>query len=174
MYVFIKRFDEGTDPIFIARLFAWMLELRDLLVMGNTNPQNRQISSQEFDKLYDPLLRAMKSVYDAANLIINMIEEHKNGISSGSLVEFHDGSFTISETIDEKINQEFGKLLDNGVIAVKDRIQLILRQIYDLDIGCVYQKQDNFNAVIVELRKNNKNELANYLEILDSSIKCNR
>ena len=77
----LKRFNEGTNSPFIARLFLGLLDIRDLLEAGNIDPRNKQISRHQFDKLHYPLFLALKATKDAAVEIICVIRSWRPGNS---------------------------------------------------------------------------------------------
>ena len=156
---------EGTSSPFTARLFSGMLELRNLLVLSNTNPLNYPITREEFDKLYNPIFLAMQATKDAAQRILEIIESHKTGISTGRLVKFQKDAFAILETVDNRLGQELGKLLDNGIIAAKDQIQHFLKQLFNIDISFLYhQKEIGYKNGITALRSKGEGLYAEYLE----------
>jgi hypothetical protein len=161
---FIKIYNEGTNSPFMARLFAGILELRELIILGNTNPLNREVTREEFDKLYDPIFRALKACRDAAKEIIRTVESYEQKIANGDFVELQDNAFNIKASIDDLLQQELGKLLDNGSIAAKDSLQKLLRQIFEIEIGFLYQKAPGYQKGIGVLRANNETLFADYLQ----------
>lgn len=143
--------------------------MRDLLILGNTNPQNRQISQKEYDRLYHPLFQAMKATKESAQDISRIISLHEEGISSGNLVDINNNSFSIRESIDDELNQELGMLLDNGVISAKNLLQNFLKKIYGINIGFLYQEHNGFRKGKDALRVQGEYEFAKYLEQVRSS-----
>lgn len=160
---FLKHSNEGTRSPFVARLFLGMLEIRNLLELGNIDPRNKQISRQQFDKFHFSLFLALHAARDAAFEIIETISNHTESLAKGQIVTIQQNAFTVNGTVDFKLNQAVGKLLDHGSIAFKDRLQEIVRCLYDLDIGFLYQRQDNYEKGLADFRENVSSEFADYL-----------
>lgn len=161
---FLKHSNEGTRSPFIARLFLGLLEIRNLLELGNANPRNKQIARQQFDKFHYPLFMALQATRDAAVEIIETVSNHKDALAAGQIVTIQRNTFAVNQTIDFKLNQAVGKLLDHGLIASKDRLQKIIPYLYDLDIGFLYQKPSRYDEGIANFRENVNSEYADYLK----------
>lgn len=159
-----KVSNEGTSSPFIARLFVGVLEIRDLFAMGNDFPPNPEISKGRFDELYKPIFEALEATRDTATSIMKITEDHAVEITKGQIVKFQANAYEVNKSVDNSLRQELGKLLDQGVIASKDGIQKIQKELLGHDIGFLYQKVGTYERGKTSLRSTGHSGFADYLE----------
>lgn len=165
----VKLADEGTNSPFIARMFAGILDLRHLIVITNNNPLNIQITKRQFDRLYEPIRSNLSIALEAArslNTISNQLIE--DGLQ-GKLVEtFSDGNFGFVNTRGPLIQKEFDSLVEHSVVAIRTHLNRFLTDIFDIDIGKLFDKKSRFEAYLQELNLQNSGDLSAYLKDIRS------
>ncbi len=159
-----KASDEGTSSPFQARLFFGMLELRDqLFLLGSDYPEKAE-KARKFNQSFRPVLEAAHATRDAALEVIALIDAHTKAIAEGRAIQFRNNQIDILETIDVPLGQSVDKLIDQSVVAVKTGLQKMLKELLNLDIGFLFQKETSFAAGIANLISGGEEALANYLE----------
>lgn len=160
----IKVGDEGTSSPFFARLFLGILEFRDQLFLAGIPLEEQGGLRKRFDQKFKSMFRAASAMRDASREIMNMVITHQDAIQSGRAVRIHPGHFEILETIDTRLNQSVAELLDQSIVATKTGLQSILRDLFGVNIGFMFQQDSKFNAGIKALYTADEIELAQYLE----------
>lgn len=159
-----KVSDEGSSSPFVARIFMGILEFRNqLYLLGVQGPEKQQRQDQ-FDRAYKPVHEACQAARDAAAEGLNLLAEHVRRIDEGEAVRFRENQYDILENIDTQLSQEVDKLIDQSIVATKGGLQDILRDLFDLDIGFLFQQDSGFAAGISQLRSDGYADLADYLE----------
>lgn len=158
-----KVSDEGSSSPFITRLMFGVLILRDKFYLLNANGPEKQRKKSEFDSAYKPVLDAAEAVRDAARDGLRLIDEHKSRISNGDAVQFRNNQYDILENIDSPLSQSVDKLINQSIVATKGALQPLLRDLFGIDIGFLFQCDKNFASGIQNLRMMGEAELADYL-----------
>jgi len=158
-----KVSDEGSTSPFMARIFMGILEFRDQLYLLSTHGAQRNRKQDEFDMRFKPVLEASQATRDAAVEGLNVLKNHVQRIEEGEVVRFRKNQYDILENVDANLSQEVDKLVDQGIVAIKSGLQDMLRELFDLDIGFLFQNDQRFADGTAELRSNGEQELADYL-----------
>ncbi len=156
--------NEGTSSPFQARLFWTILELRDQLFVSDIEHPQKYQRARQFDEKFQPVHRAAEATRDAALEVFSLIQQHSRSIRDGKAVKLENNQIHILESIDTSLGQATTKLIDQSVIAIKTGLQTILRDLMNLDIGFLFQKEAAFNAGIENLLSSEETALAEYLK----------
>jgi len=159
----IKVSDEGTSSPFIARIFMGMLVLRDQLYLMNIDSDSQNNARDKFDKQFNPMFEAAQATRDAGKNLIGNFNDYFSSIKSGDSVKIENGQIQVIRTIDTELIQDVNKTIDQSVIAIKSALQKILKKMFAIDIGFLFQKEDIFNDGIKTLRDKSEEPLAEYL-----------
>lgn len=157
-----KIADFGTSDPFGARLWLGILELAHYTLKTKIILPKESTLGFEFDTKYKPILNSLMACRQAKISIIELITNHKKNISQNKNLRFHSGYFEVLETIDAPVKENMTSFITNGVMAVKG-IQNVL-DLFDLDIGYLFQKQDKFYEGINDLYTSGQHFLASYLK----------
>jgi len=95
---------------------------------------------------------------------LKLISGHKQDISQGNNVRDHAGLIDVQETIDASVMENVASFITHAVIAVKG-VQDVFG-LFGMDIGFLFQKQDQFTAGIDGLYASNRHFLASYLKMV--------
>lgn len=114
-----KVADEGTRSPFMARLYGGILGLRERVIPPGPN-------RDAFDKEYEAVLTALENARDAKKKIIAAVQEHRDKLATGAIVERRNHNVTITEEIDRTFRKEIESFLNAGVRALKDNQQRVL------------------------------------------------
>ena len=163
MPILQKILNEGTQSPFIARLFSWMLTMRDILIQQDSLSTDPHNIKDHFDKYFEPLRQSLINQRNSARNIIALIQEHNNKLANNQLITYINGGISINYNIDNLINTEIKSFIINGNIAIKSNLQKLLKKLFDLDIGYLFQEDKNFNNGIQRLRTENDSSIADYL-----------
>ena len=159
----VKFMDEGTSSPFVARLFFSIMKMRDQVYL--LGKENKGQLKDSFDQKFSPIFSSSIASRDAARKTISLIENHSKAILDGRVVEFSSNqTVVVNETIDIELGQAIDAFLDQSVISIKSCLQKMLREEFNLDIGFLFQNDQNFNKGLSSMRQNEGNELSNYLE----------
>ena len=154
MFGFYKLFDEGTSSPFIKRLYANILQFRDVCI-----PENKH---NEFDKLYmnvfTPLYDCRKCVFETHSLLCKYADK----VNKGQVIQVFPQSFSVNETIDEELRNLFNSFTSNGLRAYKN-IQKLMSA-HGFDIGSLYQNDKNFSSYVDLLKEKGMNDFAEYIK----------
>lgn len=164
LYQVRKVSNEGTASPFISRLFNGILELRNNLVLINTDSLQKQTLNAYFDKQFKPMFEAAEATRDSAIQVCKLVEKHFDEIQNGKAVKFRPNQYDILETIDKPLSQAVDLLIDQSIIATKTGLQNILKDPLNLDIGFFFQKDTEFLKGINDLLSSGENDLARYLK----------
>lgn len=161
-FIFKKISDsEGSSEPYCARLWIGILEFRDDALYTKLKFSNIEKYRNTFDDAYKPVLDAIDAMRTANKNIQDSIYTHKNKVLIGEIVQIQEHAIGVSESIDKLLRDSTANLLVNGVIAIKG-IQKVTK-IFDIDIGCLFTKEQNFEKGISELEKQSHNSLAQFL-----------
>ena len=152
--IMTKVADEGTTSPYMARLYAGILGLRESAMPLGTNRDG-------FDKEYEAALTALENAQEATVKIVKVVQEHREKLATGAIVQRKDYDVTITEGIDRTLRKEIESFLNAGVRAIKDNQQCVLRRL-GIEIGYLYRQAGAFDTGILSLRKGHP-ELADYL-----------
>jgi len=161
-----KVSDEGSSSPFIARIFMGILEFRDQLYLLSAQAEDRKRQQDRFDQAFKPVLEASQAARDAAVAGLKLLTDHISRIENGDAVRFRGNQYDILEGIDAELSQEVDKLIDQSMVAIKSGLQDMLRDLLDLDIGFLFQNDQQFAGGIADLSAAGENELADYLEVI--------
>ncbi len=137
-----KIADFGAADPFAARLGLGVVELAQHVLKAK---------GPDFDVKYEPVFNSLLVCRNVKRNTLGLIFEHKQKISLNQ-----------SETIDGPVKENVASFLVNGTMAVKG-IQNVLA-LLDLDIGYLFQKQDQFYGGIDDLYASRRHFLASYLK----------
>jgi hypothetical protein len=164
-YLLTREFDEGTNSPFIARMFNGILEIRNLIDMSNDEiPINKQISKEFFDSLYDPIFQSLRISLISAREIDKLCNFYTDVNNRDQIVTFRNSVVEFDKTKNIQIQKEFSSIIENSSIAIKNHLQALLKEVFDLNIGCLFQSEDNFNQGIATLAEYKLFVLARYLK----------
>lgn len=160
----LKYLDEGSSSPFMARLIIGVLKLRDECYLNKFSESEGENKRLAFDKAHVPLFKSCMSSRDAAVNGLKTINDHLHKIDSGEIVKISDKQFDIQESINEPLREEVEKFINQSVITIKSRLQSMLKNIFNIDIGFVFQNEKNFQNGINNLIILGNVVLAKYLE----------
>ena len=150
-YFYEKRSDEGSNSTFVARMFMGVLELRDLIIMSNNDPRNRQVDQNKFDQLYEPIRNSLEIALGDARSLKKLSSELIKSGRAGKLIKFYDnGGYELSNTKESQIQSGFTSVINHSSIAIKTHLQSFLKEICDFDIGFLFQKENLFKKQLDE------------------------
>lgn len=157
MFQIKKISDEGTSEPFVARLLIGVLELRDWIWTGPAREKERE----KFDRTYDPVLTALRTLREAAGEVVSLLADHSVKITSGAIVEFQPRAVSFLENIDRPLHEAAARILVNGVIALKHMQNVT--ELFGIDIGGFFQRTANFERAMEQLNAAGHGELEQYL-----------
>jgi hypothetical protein len=88
------------------------------------------------------VLAAVRTARKAALDLEQLVAQHTVKVESGEIVTVQQHAVSFSEGIDSAIHDYVGRVLTQGVIALK-ALQAVTR-IFGIEIGSVFQKQVSF------------------------------
>ena len=153
--VYSKISDEGTRSPFIARFSLGILQLRN-----NVYPDNTQ--REKFDEAYDFFFTTFSNMRTNDRKVLEMIEAHRAGVTSGRIARLKGHSIQIDESMDFELHNAVAEFLNGSVRLLKDAMQKLLI-VLQLDVGCLYRKTGGFKTGIAKLRRTDP-FLADYLQ----------
>jgi len=151
-FVVQKLPDEGASTQFMARFFAGVLKLGDIL------PDTEK---QAFEAAYDPLITTLLEIRTTAKEIAELYAEHAKKIAGGSIVQMQGQTIHITENIDRQLRKKVDELLTTATRSFKDKMQRVAKAL-GVEIGFLYQKPDSFERDSAALAQTNA-PLAGYL-----------
>lgn len=149
-----KMADFGTSDPFSARLGKGITELAHHVLNSS--------SIIEFDAKYEPILHAVIACRQAKIKIIDLVSDHKKKLSQNQIVRYYTEDYEVLESINAPVKEYMMSFITNGVSAVKG-VQNVLG-LFKVDIGCLFQKQDQFYVGINDLYTSGRHFLASYLK----------
>jgi hypothetical protein len=155
-----KFYEEGSRSPFVARLFFGILNLRDGFIRVDPLLHDSQNRVDHFDKLHEPVLLSLMNSREAAKIVIKIIQDHNKYLLSLHPVN---GQLSIEDSIDIKLSKEIKSFVIEGTNSTKDYLQKFLLEIFDINIGCVFMKDDGFHRGIAKMESIGQIPLANYL-----------
>jgi hypothetical protein len=163
IHVVKKVSNEGSSSPFVARIFINMLEFRNTFI--NSYPIDRKPieTTDNFNKAINPMYEAAQATRDGGREVLGLLNRHKINLASGRAVRILKNQYDILETIDTPLGQSVDKVITQGIIAIKTGLQRLLLDVFDIDIGFIFQKPKKFNDGIEKLKATSKNDLAEYL-----------
>jgi len=105
----------------------------------------------------------MQTLLKTASEINLLLTNYQTNIDNGEIIKFEGENIEVLKTIDEELNNEFGNILNLSIIISKSCLQRLLIEVYDIDIGFLYQSDRLFNEGINNLLNSNKGDLSTYL-----------
>jgi hypothetical protein len=157
-----KIADFGASDPLGARLWLGILELAHHVLKTKIILPRESSPGFEFDVKYEPILNALMACRQAKINVIQLTNDHKQKVLQNKIVRFHPGHYEVLETIDAPVKENLTSFITNGVMAVKG-IQNVL-SLFNLDIGCLFQKQDKFYDGVNDLYASGRHFLASYLK----------
>jgi hypothetical protein len=139
MFEIRKLMDEGSSEPFIARLWIGLLELSESVFGLYPDKPARK---QKYQELYRPVLENVGLARSAALKIVHTIQEHRRQIEAGSVISRQHAGYSVDQTIDLEVREQFSLFLNSGVRALKS-LQVLTRW-FEVEIGHLYQKESKF------------------------------
>jgi len=154
--------DEGSAEPYIARLWAGVCELRDLLLRHQAKSEEHLAGCRrQFDELYVPVLDAMGAARTQARAIRDLVSAHKERVAAGVAISRDRNALHVNETIDLDLQNRLAAFLSAAARAAK-LLQGVVAHL-GTDIHCLFQKKSAFEAALEKLRVDGDYQLAEYL-----------
>lgn len=160
-----KIYDEGTQSPFVSRLILWPLMVRDFYIQQELLDEGINCKLQKFDNNYQPVWQALTNQREAAKRIIELLRDH-NFYLANMQMSANVGQITIEREIDNPLNKEIKSFIVEGNIALKSGLQNFLIEVFNLNIGYIFQKETLFKNGLSSLREGNENSLIDYLSLI--------
>lgn len=166
----IKKSDEGTNSKFTTRMFLGVIELRNHLEMTNNDPRNIQINKDRFDQLYDPIRNSLEIALLSCRKLNSVCNRLINDGLEGKLITSHSGnSFELIDNQFPIIQKEFLSVVSNSSIAIKNHLQVLLKEVYSFDIGGLFTNDKDFNNKFINnLSNNGQSQIVDYFVFVRS------
>lgn len=163
MWQLQKVADEGTGEPYIARFWAGMLELRDLVLRHRSaGDQEFEQRRKHFDDRYSPVLDALGAARKHSAAIQALVSTHKQKVSEGTIISRQRNALQINETINIELQEQVSAFLSAAARAAK--LSQDLLTYLDLNVGFLFQKDSKFAAGVERLRAEGQSQLADYLQ----------
>lgn len=151
-----KIADEGATSPFMARIFIGPLALCDSVFSDSTK-------REEFALLYTNLVDDLMSLRTTKEVLIALFTDHVNNVANGKIARIANNSIEIDVCISRELKKLCQDFLNASARTIKDGVQNLAKNFFQINIGCLFQKQASFERGI-ELLRHIDPDLAGYLE----------
>ena len=144
-FMLVKTENYGIGSPFFARLFLFVLQLRDKLLYTEEE-------KLLFDNAYARFLEPAKTAYLSFRKIVAIHHEFISQFEFGSTVFIQNNTFTVNNTIDSDARSLTNSILSEAEIAFKGYINEFAKLFDDFQLGFMAQKESRYQAGINNLR----------------------
>lgn len=146
----------GSGTPFFARLFLFIMQLRDKLIFTDKE-------KMDFDKIYGRFYESAKAAYLAFRELVKLHYDYIESIDQNNVVRVINNTIQIDRTIDDEARRLTNVILSEAEIAYKGYVNEIPKLFDNFDLGFMAQKDSRFQTGLSNIRKIDGN-LADYLE----------
>jgi hypothetical protein len=151
---------EGTTEPYVARLWAGVINQREL-ALGSRSTGRTPDAISKFDEHYEPILRDLDTTRNTAKTIIATVEAHRKKVISGEIIQLSGPHVIVKESSDDVLRDGIANVIIPAARAIKNVQRM--SELFDINIGCLFQKQANFDAGVEALRRSGLTSLGDYL-----------
>ena len=151
----LRTEDNGTGTPFYARLFLFVLLLRDKMLSSSEDKLG-------FDEKYASFIEPAKLAYLSFRKLVKLHNEYVEELASGSVISARQQTIAVDKTIDSDVRSLTNTILSEAEIAFKGYINEFIKLFDGIQLGFLAQKDKTYQLEIEKLRSNDA-LLADYL-----------
>jgi hypothetical protein len=163
MTIMTRESDWGSSEPFVARLFVGIIDIRGYLGVLKNDPRNNELGIENFDKYYEPIRRNLEIILRTAISLNDVLTSYQNDLfEDNGIVKISNGNIEITKSINTELDRDIGEIINLSVITCKTNLQRFLREVFNFDIGFLFQKPQTFQKKINEFKNNGEYAFYSY------------